>query len=110
MNYEGDRHSNLCYNIICCCAAFAFNTESIVDEIKKMKEFDHRNVLNLKGVTSDPTHRPGIVMPFMRHGSLEKYLSREQSRKIYLLEDENSTSDRDVIVSLQRETLTAVLY
>ena len=80
------------------CAAFAFDISSITDEIKKMKEFNHKNVLNLKGVTSDRFHRPGIVMPFMRHGSLEQYLSREQNRNIYLLEDENST-DIDQLVS-----------
>ena len=43
-------------------------------ECSKMGEFDHPNVLTLRGVCLDGGPAPYIIMPFMANGSLLTYL------------------------------------
>ena len=50
----------------------------MTDEITKMKNFDHPNVMTLIGVCVSVGGGPAIVMPFMENGSLLKYLRREK--------------------------------
>ena len=50
----------------------------MTDEIMKMKNFDHPNVMTLIGVCVSVGGGPAIVMPFMENGSLLKYLRREK--------------------------------
>lgn len=48
----------------------AFMEEAIV-----MASFRHANVLTMIGVCVDPTtHIPTLVLPYMEHGDLQKYL------------------------------------
>jgi len=51
---------------------------NMTDEIMKMKNFDHPNVMTLIGVCVSVGGGPAIVMPFMENGSLLKYLRREK--------------------------------
>ena len=50
----------------------------MTDEIMKMKNFDHPNVMTLIGVCVSVGGGPASVMPFMENGSLLKYLRREK--------------------------------
>lgn len=52
----------------------------LVDEILRMKDFSHTNILTLMGVALDSRRYPCIVMPFMSNGSLVDYLRREDMR------------------------------
>lgn len=54
---------------------------TIVDEILKMKDLSHPNILTLMGVALDTRHSPCLVMPFMANGSLCLYLRREDVRE-----------------------------
>ena len=47
-----------------------------------MSEFDHPNVLTLKGVCLDGGPAPYIVMPFMFNGSLLAYLKKERDNLV----------------------------
>ena len=53
-----------------------------------MKEFDHPNVLKLKGVCLDGGPAPYIIMPFMTCGSLKTHL--KENRDCILLESSTS--------------------
>ena len=52
--------------------------EKIVDEVTKMKDFDHPNVMPLIGVCLDAGPGVSIVMPFMANGCLLDYLRKER--------------------------------
>ena len=39
-----------------------------------MKDFNHKHVLSLIGVSIDPMGVPLVVLPFMANGNLKKYL------------------------------------
>lgn len=54
--------------------------ESFLMEGLVMKDFDHKNVLSLLGVSVDPTGAPMIVLPFMTHGNLKSYISNESNQ------------------------------
>ena len=82
----------------------ATDTESLVAEIIKMKDFQHSNVMSLIGVCLDAGPGVSIVMPFMTNGSLLDYLKRERNN-IYLPE----TSEIDEVSSLFRST-TMLLF
>ncbi len=47
---------------------------SLLKECAKMKDFDHPNVLKLRGVCLDGGPAPFIIMPFIPNGSLLTYL------------------------------------
>jgi serine/threonine protein kinase len=49
--------------------------EAFVQEGLIMKDFCHQNVLNLLGIAIGERGLPMIVMPFMLHGNLKKYIS-----------------------------------
>ncbi len=59
----------------------------MLKECEKMKEFDHPNVLTLKGVCLDGGPAPFIIMPFMANGSLLSYL--KENRKSLILDPSN---------------------
>ena len=61
----------------------ASDVESMLDEITKMKDLHHPNVMSLIGVCLDAGPGVSIVMPFMANGSLLDYLKKERE-KIYL--------------------------
>ena len=52
--------------------------ESFLKEGLIMKDFNHRHVLSLVGVSVDPMGVPLIVLPFMANGNLKKYLMNTQ--------------------------------
>ena len=61
-----------------------FNDSSVADllqEILKMKDFSHKNILTLIGVALDSRNSPCLVMPFMPNGSLCEYLRKDNVRK-----------------------------
>ena len=61
----------------------ASDVESMLEEITKMKDLHHHNVMSLIGVCLDAGPGVSIVMPFMANGSLLEYLKKERG-KIYL--------------------------
>ena len=63
-----------------------------------MKEFDHPNVLNLRGVCLDGGPAPYIIMPFMTNGSLLSHLKENRGS---LVIDPSSTDQDDVVNTLQ---------
>ena len=67
----------------------------MLKECAIMKEFDHPNVLNLKGVCLDGGPVPYIVMPFMTNGSLLSYL--KENRESFVI-DPTSTNYNDIII------------
>ena len=68
----------------CCSPVGIFVSESdvqaAVQEIIKMRDFDHPNVMSLIGVSTGVINRgvPSIIMPFMARGSLLGYLRKER--------------------------------
>ena len=72
-------------------------TELVTDLLKecaKMKEFDHPNVLTLRGVCLDGGPAPYIIMPFMTNGSLLSYLKKNRET---LVLDPDSTQQDNVV-------------
>ena len=63
----------------------------MLEEITKMKDLQHPNVMTLIGVCLDAGPGVSIVMPFMANGSLLDYLKKERD-KIYL-SDTNDLED-----------------
>ena len=63
-----------------------------------MKEFDHPNILPLKGVCLDGGPAPYIIMPFMTNGSLLNYL--KENRKTLVLEASRKSLAMEDVVSL----------
>ena len=44
-----------------------------------MKDFDHPNILGILGVLFDtPDGMPHLILPFMEHGNLKKYLKSKR--------------------------------
>ena len=72
----------------------------MIDEMMKMEQFDHPNVMSLIGVCMDSDAgggSPCIVMPFMAKGSLLHYL--RENRKILRVEDSESEEVCAIILS-----------
>ena len=67
------------------------STAEFFDEIVKMKDFSHMNILTLMGVALDARNTPCLVMPFMSNGSLCDFLRKEDVRKELLWENEEPT-------------------
>uniref|UniRef100_UPI00358FEB3B tyrosine-protein kinase receptor UFO-like isoform X2 n=1 Tax=Myxine glutinosa TaxID=7769 RepID=UPI00358FEB3B len=64
-----------------------YEIESFLNEVLRMKDFDHPNVISLLGISLDAPSgssfpRPMAVMPFMKHGDLHSFLL--QSRLEYM--------------------------
>ena len=49
-----------------------------LEEAMIMKNFDHPNVLGLRGLTFDPTGSPLVLLPFMKNGNLKSYITEER--------------------------------
>ena len=70
--------------------------KNLLKECAKMKEFDHPNVLKLRGVCLDGGPAPYIIMPFMTNGSLQSHLKENRAS---LVADPTSNPDLDDLVS-----------
>ena len=68
--------------------------KDLLEECLKMKEFDHPNVLEVRGVCLDGGPAPYIIMPFMKNGSLLSYL---QENRASLVLDPSSTDPHNVV-------------
>ena len=63
-----------------------------------MKEFNHPNVLSLRGVCLDGGPAPFIIMPFMANGSLLSYL--KENRESLIIGTCSSMDQGDVVRQL----------
>jgi len=68
-----------------------------VEEIMKMMNFTHPNVLTLTGVSVDHHFSPCIVMPFMENGSLDQYLKKEKHTLNLCFPREDSADEADIV-------------
>ena len=67
----------------------------LLEECNKMKEFNHPNVLSLRGVCLDGGPAPFIIMPFMTNGSLLSYL--KENRESLIIGACSSMDQGDVV-------------
>ena len=58
------------------------DVHNMTDEIRKMKLFDHSNVMTLIGVCVSIGGGPAIIMPYMENGSLLSYLRKDKKNII----------------------------
>ena len=49
-------------------------------EANRMKDFSHKNVLSLIGISWDSLHKIMVLLPFMKNGDLRSYISNEKNR------------------------------
>ncbi len=49
-------------------------------EANRMKDFSHRNILSLIGVSWDPSRKAMVLLPYMKNGDLRSYISNEKNR------------------------------
>ena len=56
-----------------------FEIRQVVEEIMRMKQFSHPNILSLTGVAIDNHFSPCIVMPFMWNGGLDSFLQKHEN-------------------------------
>ena len=75
----------------------------LLKECAKMKEFDHPNILPLRGVCLDGGPAPYIVMPFMPNGSLLAHLKK--NRESLVIDPESGSSDDAVRLILSQYTV-----
>ena len=68
--------------------------KDLLRECAKMKEFNHPNILELRGVCLDGGPAPYIIMPFMTNGSL---LSHLKDNRASLVLDPSSTDQDDLV-------------
>ena len=59
-----------------------------------MYNFDHPNVLTLRGVCLDGGTAPYIIMPFMANGSLLAYLKKNRDTLVVSLSDKDEDEVR----------------
>lgn len=78
--------------------------KDLLKECAKMKEFDHPNVLTLRGVCLDGGPAPYIIMPFMTNGSLQSHLKENRAS---LILDPDSPADMDDVVCMPLHILQA---
>ena len=71
---------NVCLCNVCgCVCKGGNNSQDFIAECVIMKDFDHRNILGLVGVSFDDTAGlPLVILPFMANGDLRKYLQSKQ--------------------------------
>ena len=72
------------------CVAGLYDRSAVRDMLKecaKMYNFDHSNVLALKGVCLDGGTAPYIILPFMANGSLLAYLKKNRETLVVSLTD-----------------------
>ena len=70
------------------------DVESMINEIIKMKEFNHPHVLSLIGVCLDTGPGVSMVMPYMTNGSLKDYLKKERNDLVV------ENNDQDKVIEL----------
>ena len=70
----------------------------MLKECAKMYNFDHSNVLTLKGVCLDGGTAPFIIMPFMANGSLLAYLKKNRETLVVSLSDKHEDDVRKLII------------
>ena len=75
--------------------------EGLLKESSKMMEFDHPNVLKLRGVCLDGGPAPFIIMPFMHNGSLLSHLKENRDSLVM-----DPSSDKSDVVRGYIATLT----
>ena len=83
----------------------------MLKECSKMSEFDHPNVLTLRGVCLDGGPAPYIIMPFMTNGNLLTYL--KNNRKTLVItsgSEDEEVSSRIVLVLLIAALILTVVY
>ena len=61
----------------------------MLKECAKMYNFDHSNVLTLRGICLDGGAAPYIIMPFMANGSLLAYLKKNRETLVVSLSDKD---------------------
>ena len=66
----------------------------MLKECSKMYNFNHPNVLTLKGVCLDGGTAPYIIMPFMANGSLLAYLKKNRETLVVSLSDKDEDDVR----------------
>ena len=66
----------------------------MLKECAKMYNFDHPNVLPLRGVCLDGGTAPYIIMPFMANGSLLAYLKKNREILVVSLSDKDEDEVR----------------
>lgn len=59
-----------------------------------MMEFDHPNVLKLRGVCLDGGPAPYIIMPYIANGSLLSYLQENKGNLVVSAEKKNANVRR----------------
>ena len=80
--------------------------KDLLRECAKMKEFDHPNVLPLRGVCLDGGPAPYIIMPFMTKGSLLGYL--RENRETLVIDQSSKDLDNMVRIKIVLETLPSL--
>ena len=65
--------------------------KDLLRECAKMKEFDHPNVLTLRGVCLDGGPAPYIIMPYMTNGSLQGHL--KENRGMLVIDPDSKDLD-----------------
>ena len=68
----------------------------MLKECAKMYNFDHPNVLTLKGVCLDGGTAPYIIMPFMANGSLLVYLKKNRETLVVSRRDKDEDNVRSL--------------
>ena len=89
----------LTYTVIQSCVQLPglYDRSAVRDMLKecaKMYDFNHSNVLTLKGVCLDGGTAPYIVMPFMANGSLLAYLKKNRETLVVSLDNEDEDDVR----------------
>ena len=83
--------------MIIICVAGLYDKSTVRDMLKecaKMYNFDHPNVLTLRGVCLDGGTAPYIIMPFMANGSLLAYLKKNRDTLVVSLSDKDEDDVR----------------
>ena len=70
-----------------------------MEEILRMIQLSHANILPMTGVSIDHHFSPCIVMPFMWNGSLNAFLQKEENREKFLIPVDHSGSEFEMVVN-----------
>ena len=81
----------------------------MLKECSKMSEFDHPNVLTLRGVCLDGGPAPYIIMPFMANGNLLTYLKNNRKTLVIASGSEDEEVSSRIILNFIRFTDSAAL-
>ena len=79
------------------------DVHNMTDEIRKMKLFDHPNVMTLIGVCVSIGGGQAIIMPYMENGSLLSYL-RKDKKNITTSDDQ----DLETVSYIHTATVTSL--